>query len=148
MQEPTDYTIRTERVTPSGFKIADVMCHQGIGFDDMFDCFDYDGMTLAETVKKYRLNPHKDGEQTVLIGYESTSCFRLHELEINDVYTAKAEKVFYGIYILEGKGSITYEGKIMPVRKGDQFFVAADTEFALNADTPIKAVKFGGPSLA
>lgn len=145
VQEPTDYTIRTERVTPSGFKIADVMCHQGIGFDNMFDCFEYDGMTLEETVKKYRLNPYKDGEQTVLIGYESTPCFRLYELEIKDVYPAKAEKNFYGIYILEGEGSIIYEDKIIPIRKGDQFFVAADTEFALNADRPIKAVKFGGP---
>ena len=33
IQEPTDYTIRVERTTPSGFAVADSMCHQGLGFE-------------------------------------------------------------------------------------------------------------------
>ena len=53
IQEPTDYTIRTERVTPSGLPVADAMCHQGLGFEKMFDCFDYQGYSLAELQKKY-----------------------------------------------------------------------------------------------
>ncbi len=37
IQEPTDYTIRVERTTPSGFAVADSMCHQGLGFETMFE---------------------------------------------------------------------------------------------------------------
>ena len=44
IQEPTDYTVRTERITPSGLKVADTMCHQGLGFQKMFDCFHYEGV--------------------------------------------------------------------------------------------------------
>ena len=50
IQEPTDFTIRTERSTPSGFQIADSMCHQGIDFDNMFECFLYDGRSGRLTV--------------------------------------------------------------------------------------------------
>jgi len=32
IQEPTDFRIRMENVTPSGFEIDDRMCHQGLGF--------------------------------------------------------------------------------------------------------------------
>lgn len=35
----------------------------------------------------------------------------------------------------------------MTIQKGDQFFVAADTEFTFKADQPIKAAKFGGPQI-
>ena len=43
IQEPTDYTFRTEKVTPQGFTIPEKACHYGIGFDNMFKCFHYDG---------------------------------------------------------------------------------------------------------
>lgn len=53
IQEPTDYTIRVERMTPSGREIAEFMCHQGIGFDRMFDCFHYDVYTEEEVAAAF-----------------------------------------------------------------------------------------------
>lgn len=49
IRAPTD-TIRVERTTPSGFAVADSMCHQGLGFEKMFECFHYE--------------PHSRGEST------------------------------------------------------------------------------------
>lgn len=45
IQEPTDYTIRVERTTPAGLEVCDEQCHQGLGFDAMFDCFHYEGLS-------------------------------------------------------------------------------------------------------
>ncbi len=48
IQEPTDLTLRTERVGPNGAMLPDQSCHQGIGFEKMLDCFDYDGCDLDD----------------------------------------------------------------------------------------------------
>ncbi|MBQ3424972.1 MAG: hypothetical protein IJH38_07235, partial [Clostridia bacterium] len=57
IQEPTDYTIRIERVTPKGLRINDLQCHQGLGFERMFDCFDYTGHTQAEAFRAWKIPP-------------------------------------------------------------------------------------------
>ena len=38
IQEPTDYTLRFEKITPQGLQISDEQCHLGLGFDRIFDC--------------------------------------------------------------------------------------------------------------
>ena len=58
IQEPTDYTIRTERTNVQGELLPDAMCHQGIGFEAMFDCFHYEGTTeeqLRSKITEYQL---------------------------------------------------------------------------------------------
>lgn len=57
IQEPTDLTIRTERFSASGEPIADMMCHQGIGFDKMFACFSYEGLSREETKRRWCIQP-------------------------------------------------------------------------------------------
>lgn len=141
VQEPTDYTLRTERVTESGFKIADVMCHQGIGFDNMMDCFNYG----AADVSKYRLIPRENGSETVLIDHSDTDCFKLSELNIKDEETLEPEDTFYGLYILSGAGRITEDGDVTEIKTGDQLFVSAETKAKITADEKIKAAKFSGP---
>jgi mannose-6-phosphate isomerase len=50
VQEPTDLTLRTERITPRGHSVPDLACHQSRGFDQMLDCFHYEGLTYEETM--------------------------------------------------------------------------------------------------
>lgn len=57
IQEPTDYTIRVERTTPKGLVIDDRLCHQGIGFEKMFDCFSYEGVTRKEALERWFVRP-------------------------------------------------------------------------------------------
>ena len=53
IQEPTDYTVRTERVTPAGLRVADFMCHQG--------CYGYEGKDASFGVGKNEWdNPFTD----------------------------------------------------------------------------------------
>ena len=146
VQEPTDYTIRTERTTPSGFKIADIMCHQGIGFDNMMECFSYDGMDKEDIIKAYKLKPKNTDNGLCLIDYNDTPCFALDKIMIKkgEKYASEANEIFYGFYVLEGEGEIIYDGKCENLKIGDQFFVGANAQFECMANKDLVLAKFYG----
>lgn len=128
IQEPTDYTIRIERTTPAGFKISDFMCHQGIGFDRMFDCFNYIGMSEQEIRDNYFVKPiekynDKNNSITTLIGYETTDLFKLDRIDVQNEINIESSSSFGGIYVLEGEGTIINANSTFEIKKGNQFFL-------------------------
>ena len=139
VQEPTDYTIRTERVTPQGLAVSDFMCHQGLGFDKMFDCFDYDGYTEQQIRDRFCVK--KSGEE--IIGYGSTEMFRLTMTELNgNSVTIESYDSFSGIYVLEGEGVV--DGA--EVSRGAQYFIPAAAEpFTVSGN--MKFIRFFGPKV-
>lgn len=148
IQEPTDYTIRTERITPSGFQIADSMCHQGIGFDRMFDCFCYEGRTHEENLSTYRMVPQCDDFADVLVGYHVTPCFQMTMHEVDSSIEFETKDVFCGIYVLSGEGEICCEdGTAIKVSKGDQFFVPAETKMIISTTESLRFAQLNGPQV-
>ncbi len=153
IQEPTDYTIRVERTTPKGLKVADMGCHQGLGFDRMFDCFDYNGYTIDQAKEKWKIQPTVIEEndnfiRNQIIGYENTSCFRMERLRITGRCDLKSDGIFCGIYLLEGKGRMVTADREIPIQGGDQFFVpAAARDYSIIADSekPIEMFRCFGP---
>jgi len=153
IQEPTDYTIRTERITPAGFQISDFMCHQGLGFDTMFDCFHYDRYTAEEIRRKWYIPP-KLMERTTsyteyeLIGYEDTEYFKMKFYEIYDECGIHNYDSFSGLYILSGKCTI-YSGGIEQVAdQGDQFFVpsvVSDCVIRNHGNKTVQVIQCFGP---
>lgn len=130
VQEPTDYTIRVERVTPAGLIIDDFMCHQGIGFDRMFDCFNYEGKSLKEAIEHWRLVPkvvETDEGYIVkrLVGYENTNCFKMDKVIIDDKVKMREEETFVCIYVIKGKGILSHGDNILALEPNDQIFVPA-----------------------
>jgi Phosphomannose isomerase len=150
IQEPTDYTIRVEKITPSGVKVADEMCHQGLGFERMFDCFHYETLNEEEVRGKYFLSNHKEmkGNNTGVIErirYEDTPLFKMNQLEITENLTISGQAVFFGLYILQGKGIMNIDGIEREVRQGQQYFVPANTKkISFLATEPIVAFQFFG----
>lgn len=65
LQEPSDLMVIPERKTPSGVELADIKLHGGIGFDKMWDCFHYDGMSEKEIKEKFYR--HVDEKATGMI---------------------------------------------------------------------------------
>ena len=128
IQEPTDYTIRTERLSATGATVPDVACHQGIGFEKMFDCFDYNGLSKEETFKRWHIEPKTqtvDGATvTELVGYKDTPMFKMEMLEVTKSLKIEKGSVFSGLYVLNGNGTLNGEA----VAKGDQFFLPADRD--------------------
>lgn len=86
VQEPTDITLRTERISPQGARLADRQLHGGAGFAAMFDCFDYHGAGAAETLARYRAVP----EQDELIGARQTDRFSMRRVRRDGPFTLSA----------------------------------------------------------
>ncbi len=131
IQEPTDYTVRVEKVTPSGYVIDDRMCHQGLGFEKMFECFHYIGSTATEIKEQYRIGPleleWEHGRKSQLIGYKDTNCFQIQKLEVEDFCSLRGEGVFYCLYILSGEGVLNTASETYDIAKNGQFFIPADS---------------------
>lgn len=132
IQEPTDYTIRVEKVTPAGLAVADEMCHQGLGFDKMFDCFHYEGVTEEEAVRRWFIHPrtaeNQDGGRvSTVLGYDDTPLFCLEKIEVEFAVDIKGGDIFSGIYVLDGSGVIYANGRERKVKQAEQYFIPAGT---------------------
>lgn len=145
IQEPTDLTIRIEKTTPGGYEIPDRICHQGLGFDKMFDCFDYDGYTDQEVIDKWQIASKEDllGDFQTLISYENTKCFSLERYVVQAPVDIKASESFSVIIVLEGHGSIATPEGTIAIKKGDQIFVpAACGDMVLKTDGDSQPMTF------
>ncbi len=173
IQEPTDYTLRTERTTPSGFAVADALCHQGLGFEKMFDNFHYDGYTEAEVRTKWFLpreilqstptqhaacdsqnhaTPTLDRQniERLLVGGEVASAFfSMKEYLVADALTLNDSEGFSGLYVLEGTGCYESAAGELALAAPAQYFIPAQGgDFTLKntGDAPLRVLQFWGPA--
>lgn len=133
VQEPTDYTMRVEKVTPTGLRIPDELIHQGVGAEKMLDCFHYDCYTYEEALAKWKIAPKaidlsKDYTLNSIFNTEHTQCFGLKELVLNGTYTLHGNGCFYVAVVYSGKGVLTCEGIAYTFQQGDEFFLSAAIE--------------------
>lgn len=146
IQEPTDYTIRVERTTPEGLHIADAACHQGAGFDRMFDAFHYDTFTPEEVLARWRIPPrpfvsNDAARETVLIDGQNTPMFGMHAIRICGRYRRRLGPSFCILVAVRGDGRVTVPGGSMDFRQGDRLFLpAAVGEMILDAPRPAEMV--------
>ncbi|MBQ1264539.1 MAG: class I mannose-6-phosphate isomerase [Oscillospiraceae bacterium] len=147
IQEPTDLTVRVERITPAGLQIADSMCHQGLGFEKMFECFEYDGCSLQTAIKRWRIEPTvvektEGAVREELVGYKDTPMFCMQSLTVNGEYTLNSSGAFCGAYVLSGEG--TLDG--MTAKQGDQFFLPASIgDVTFKAEHEMRVMLYYGP---
>lgn len=155
IQEPTDYTIRVERVTPAGLAVDDQMCHQGIGFDKMFECFAFEGVTLKQAMERWFIKPEiklstQGGSIVELIGYQTAPFFALEEINVTEQVEIAHERVFSGIYVMEGCGWIAAPEQIWQIAAGEQYFLPAGMgNFRIEAlaGAPLRLMHFRGPRI-
>lgn len=153
VQEPTDYTIRIERVTPSGLAVADSMCHQGLGFERMFECFKYEGVTEKEAIDRWFVRSQEvkrtdGGTVTSVLGYDATKFFCLDKITAEGTLEIECLPGFSGIYVLDGAGILHANGQKCRIEKAEQYFIPAATErFRLDSEgeTPLQILRFMGP---
>jgi len=130
IQEPTDYTMRVERVTPEGNLIPDFLCHQGVGFDNLYNCFHYEGLTMEETLKRWKIQPKKvyeknGAEKWEIVGKDTTTLFSMDRLLINKKYEEKSCETFYSVTVIAGEGKISFCNESLQIRQGDFLFIPA-----------------------
>ncbi|NLP47573.1 MAG: mannose-6-phosphate isomerase [Clostridiales bacterium] len=136
IQEPTDYTISLEKCNTLGEKLPDFLCHQGLGFDKMFDCFHYQKHSLDELLGEFKLEESlisKDENHTYrqVISYDTTTCFMLNRLRVKESYTHKNSGRPYALAVTAGRGKIAG----IEVKSGDCLFVPAKAKaFKISTD--------------
>lgn len=128
IQEPTDYTIRVEKKTPSGLELSDFLCHQGVGFDKMFECFKFDEYSSNEILERWRLSGDESNESSkapekVLISYENTPYFSMNSIEVENEHMLENCDSFSTIVILDGCGKIEWNNDKIKIVRGDQIFL-------------------------
>lgn len=131
IQEPTDYTMRTELVTPAGLRIHENQCHQGVGYEKMLDCFHYDGASLEETAKRWKSEPvcvldAAGGRIDSLIDERQTKLFSMRRIQADGLLRLKPEACMSILMVLSGCGCIETEGGMMEIAQGDVLVSRAD----------------------
>jgi len=135
IQEPTDYTIRVEKTTPSGQTIEDDFCHQGIGFDNMFECFNYQGFTREQVQSKWKIAINKNKINLDRnIGFKEinlvdTHYFKMKLYKLHNKYRFKNLEQSFSIFtVRSGKGWAFWQGGELFLNRGDSFFLPAGIE--------------------
>lgn len=150
IQEPTDYTIRVETVTPSGQKIAPMQCHQGLGFETMFDCFLYEGLSFAQTKRRWCLPPRAEQNACTLVGYDDTPCFKMQKIEVSQPMLFSAESVYYCLYVLSGEAALTTDAQTVCLSQNTELFIsAACRDFSISPQNgqSVTLLKIHGPQV-
>ncbi|MBQ9796813.1 MAG: class I mannose-6-phosphate isomerase [Clostridia bacterium] len=136
IQEPTDYTMRAEKVTVAGEVLTPQQIHYGVGETAMLDCFSYAGGTEEEIRERHFLRPCQVEKGIFdLVRYNDTECFALKRIE-GGVYEAK-EECFVTVVVLEDSGTLSYDGLSVPLARGEKYFIGAGTAFTLSCATAV-----------
>ena len=136
IQEPTDYTMRAEKITLAGEALTPQQIHYGVGEEAMLDCFSYCGSTREETRRRHFLqNREARAGEIDLVQYTDTECFALKRIE-SGAYEAK-EACFVTVVVTEDGGTLSYGARSVPLMRGEKYFISANTEFALTDATVV-----------
>lgn len=128
LQEPSDFMVIPERVTPAGITLTDKKLHGGLGFEKMFDCFVYDGLSKQETKNRfYRKREFISNELTDIVGPELTDSFLMKSLRVDN--TALVDLGYhYAVVIVEsGDGTLKNDDSVVELHKGNYFFITANS---------------------
>ncbi len=138
IQEPTDYTMRVERVSPAGETMTPMQLHYGAGEKALLECFSYIPRSREETKSRVFLTPKRDAREKDLIHlvtYGDTPCFRLDKLE-NASLTLDSETFVTAVVTEEG-GAMECGGSTVPLHRGDAYFIPAGTRTAFHRATAL-----------
>ena len=131
LQEPSDLMVVAERFTPSGRRIPDAKMHGGVGWEKMFDVYEYEGRTFEETCAKYVRR--SDAQECVpspirICGPDFTDKFSMWRL--SGVGTLSLGGNGAIVVVTDGTGEVNG----LAVKKGDRLVVAGETAVATRGD--------------
>ena len=133
VQEPTDYTMRVEKITPGGLAISDDLIHQGLGEENMLKCFHFDCCSFEEATKRWKITPQTiessdSYTHKTIFNRKHTDCFGLNVLDLNGEYIMEGNRSFFVGVIYSGEGTITCGGEEYSFFQGDEIFFPAAME--------------------
>ena len=131
LQEPSDLMVVAERVTPSGRRIPDAKMHGGVGWEKMFEVYEYEGLTYEEVCARYvkrataagTAAPHADAQERVppvkqILGPELTDKFEMWRVAGGGRLALPRDRSV--AVVTEGAGSVNG----LAVKRGDRLVVS------------------------
>jgi mannose-6-phosphate isomerase len=133
VQEPTDYTMRVEKITPGGLTICDELIHQGVGEAKMLKCFHYDSCSYEDAIRRWKVAPkvmETSGTCSLktIFNASHTDCFALKELDLKGEMTVQGNGDFFVAVVYSGEGAMICGGKEYGFTQGDEIFISAAIE--------------------
>ncbi len=122
IQEPTDYTMRVEKITVSGDKLTPMQIHYGVGEQALLDCFLYEGHSEEETKQMYFLDVKEGTDQftsSMYVTYDDTPCFALGALNENESVLPDS----FVTLIITCSGKIKIGEALFNTQRGNKVFV-------------------------
>jgi len=121
LQEPSDLMVVAERVTPSGRRIPDAKMHGGVGWEKMFEVYEYEGRTLEETCARYvRRAAETAAPVTQILGPELTDKFAMWRVAGGGRLALPRPA---GVAVVtDGAGEVNG----LAVKKGDRLIIAGE----------------------
>lgn len=127
LQEPSDLMVVNERFTPSGREIPEQRLHMGLGYEKMFDVYDYTGYSFEELKKKYCPEKKKLTENIYqILGSDLTDKFSMYLLKNKAVL--KTDRKYRIAIAVSGSGSVNGTA----AKKGDRIFIKDEKNISVN----------------
>ncbi len=118
LQEPSDLMVVSEKVTPSGRVLPEKKLHMGLGYEKMFEVYDYTGYEEEELKKRFCPAPRNLGNGVwEILGPDLTDKFRM--LRLNGNAQIAPGKRFSVAIVTQGEGECCG----LAVKKGDRLLV-------------------------
>ncbi len=130
LQEPSDLMVVAERVTPSGRRIPDAKMHGGVGWEKMFEVYEYEGRTFEETCARYVRRAKTDVQERVppvtqILGPELTDKFSMWRVANGGILSLPRDRAV--AVVTEGAGEVNG----LAVKKGDRLVAAGERQLAV-----------------
>jgi mannose-6-phosphate isomerase class I len=104
--------------------------HYGPGFDVLFDCFDYNGRDMKQTLADVFIHPTEEsvlegGTIYSMIDYDKNQAFSMKKIVLNGRLLLPAFEGHYLIAVIKGTVAMEYDGGVLNVPQGRGIFVPA-----------------------
>ena len=142
LQEPSDLMVVAERVTPSGRRIPDAKMHGGVGWEKMFEVYEYEGLAYEEVCARYvrraaggtrSCATATDAQARVppvtqILGPELTDKFAMWRVAGGGILSLPRDRAV--AVVTEGTGAVNGHS----VSKGERLLVAEESRIAVTGD--------------
>lgn len=128
LQEPSDLMVIPERKTPSGRVLDERKIHGGLGFERMFDCYEYIGYSEDEVKKKYyRKSQFLSNELCPIVDKYFTEKFSMYSLKTDGECMVSLNSYAVAV-VIEGACTVKDHAECVEFKKGDKFFISDESK--------------------
>jgi len=130
IQEPTDLTMRFEKLVVNGEPMPEAWCTQGLGVEKMLDCFHYDTFSLEEIIRKCAIRTEcvrdsADGTETLLVFPTESPLFGMRKIDVVRHWETQPEEAYSVVVVVDGCGRLAWDGGELAIAASDELFLPA-----------------------